>query len=68
MITYPKQVVIEEQGLRDGLQNETTLVPTEKKLALSFLANQQVPRHVKPAFPSMKSRFQFGGGSLGAQH
>ncbi|MEJ2165500.1 MAG: hydroxymethylglutaryl-CoA lyase [Desulfobacterales bacterium] len=33
MISYPQQVVIEEQGLRDGLQNEEKLVPTEKKLA-----------------------------------
>jgi len=34
MINYPKQVVIEEQGLRDGLQNEKALVPKEKKLEL----------------------------------
>jgi hydroxymethylglutaryl-CoA lyase len=34
MTNYPKQVIIEEQGLRDGLQNEKTLVPPEKKLAL----------------------------------
>jgi len=34
MIYYPKQVIIEEQGLRDGLQNEKTLVPHEKKLEL----------------------------------
>ena len=34
MIDYPKEVVIEEQGLRDGLQNEKTFVPTEKKLEL----------------------------------
>jgi hydroxymethylglutaryl-CoA lyase len=31
MIDYPKSVVIEEQGLRDGLQRETKVVPTEKK-------------------------------------
>ncbi|MEJ2099475.1 MAG: hydroxymethylglutaryl-CoA lyase [Desulfobacterales bacterium] len=32
MTNYPKSVVIEEQGLRDGLQSETKVVPTEKKL------------------------------------
>ncbi len=31
---YPTKVIIEEQGLRDGLQSEKALVPTEKKLAL----------------------------------
>jgi hydroxymethylglutaryl-CoA lyase len=31
---YPKEVIIEEQGLRDGLQSEKALVPKEKKLAL----------------------------------
>jgi hydroxymethylglutaryl-CoA lyase len=31
---YPTKVVIEEQGLRDGLQNEARLLPTTKKLAL----------------------------------
>jgi hydroxymethylglutaryl-CoA lyase len=31
-IDYPKSVVIEEQGLRDGLQNEAKVLPTEKKL------------------------------------
>ena len=30
----PEKVVIEEQGPRDGLQSEKTLVPTEKKLEL----------------------------------
>jgi hydroxymethylglutaryl-CoA lyase len=34
MISYPKKVIIEEQGPRDGLQNEKTQVPTGKKLAL----------------------------------
>ncbi|MEJ2731056.1 MAG: hydroxymethylglutaryl-CoA lyase [Deltaproteobacteria bacterium] len=34
MIVYPKSVVIEEQGLRDGLQNEAKVVPTEKKLEI----------------------------------
>ncbi len=34
MMTYPKDVVVEEQGLRDGLQSEKTIVPTEKKLEL----------------------------------
>jgi hydroxymethylglutaryl-CoA lyase len=34
MTTFPATAVIEEQGLRDGLQSEKTFVPTEKKLAL----------------------------------
>ena len=34
MINYPKEVIIEEQGLRDGLQSEKALVPKEKKLEL----------------------------------
>ena len=34
MPDYPKSVVIEEQGLRDGLQNEAELVPTDKKIEI----------------------------------
>jgi hydroxymethylglutaryl-CoA lyase len=34
MISYPREVIIEEQGLRDGLQSEKTIVPTAKKLEL----------------------------------
>jgi hydroxymethylglutaryl-CoA lyase len=34
MPNYPQAVVIEEQGLRDGLQGEKTFVPTAKKLEL----------------------------------
>jgi hydroxymethylglutaryl-CoA lyase len=34
MTEFPKYAVIEEQGLRDGLQSEKTFVPTEKKLEL----------------------------------
>ena len=34
MSTYPQRVVIEEQGLRDGLQPEALIVPTRKKLAI----------------------------------
>lgn len=34
MNNYPKHVIIEEQGLRDGLQSEKVLVPTPEKLAL----------------------------------
>ena len=35
MPDYPKSVVIEEQGLRDGLQNEDLFVPTEKKIGIT---------------------------------
>lgn len=31
---YPEYVVIEEQGLRDGLQSEKSFVPTDKKLEM----------------------------------
>ena len=34
MTAYPSRVVIEEQGLRDGLQSEKTPVPTAKKLEI----------------------------------
>ena len=34
MSMYPQRVVIEEQGLRDGLQPEAAIVPTRKKLEL----------------------------------
>ncbi|MCU0426346.1 MAG: hydroxymethylglutaryl-CoA lyase [Candidatus Kapabacteria bacterium] len=34
MAQLPKHVIIEEQGLRDGLQTETTIVPTEMKLQM----------------------------------
>ena len=34
MVNYPKSVAIEEQGLRDGLQNEARVVPTAKKLEI----------------------------------
>ena len=34
MPDYPKSVVIEEQGLRDGLQGEDKVVPTAKKLEI----------------------------------
>jgi hydroxymethylglutaryl-CoA lyase len=33
MTNYPKKVVIEEQGLRDGFQSEKKLVPLEMKLS-----------------------------------
>jgi len=34
MSIFPKHVVIEEQGLRDGLQSESSLVPTAKKMEI----------------------------------
>ena len=34
MMNLPQQIVIEEQGPRDGLQSEKKQVPTEKKLQL----------------------------------
>jgi len=32
--SYPSNIVIEEQGLRDGLQSEKRFVPTDKKLEI----------------------------------
>ena len=34
MSSYPPKIVIEEQGLRDGLQSERPFIPTNKKLEL----------------------------------
>jgi hydroxymethylglutaryl-CoA lyase len=34
MMNYPESVVIEEQGLRDGLQSEAKVVPTDQKLEI----------------------------------
>ncbi|MBT8371028.1 MAG: hydroxymethylglutaryl-CoA lyase [Deltaproteobacteria bacterium] len=34
MNSYPPKIVIEEQGLRDGLQNQKPIIPTDKKLEL----------------------------------
>lgn len=34
MNSYPQKIVIEEQGLRDGLQSEKPFIPTDKKLEL----------------------------------
>ena len=34
MRTYPPKIVIEEQGLRDGLQGENLLISTARKLEL----------------------------------
>lgn len=34
MTSYPAEIVIEEQGLRDGLQNERQLISTPKKLEI----------------------------------
>jgi hydroxymethylglutaryl-CoA lyase len=34
MVTFPERVVIEEQGLRDGLQPEKVIIPTERKIEL----------------------------------
>ena len=34
MNSYPPNIVIEEQGLRDGLQSEKRFVPTDKKLEI----------------------------------
>jgi hydroxymethylglutaryl-CoA lyase len=34
MNNYPSKIVIEEQGLRDGLQSERQFIPTDKKLEI----------------------------------
>jgi hydroxymethylglutaryl-CoA lyase len=57
---YPNRVIIEEQGLRDGIQNEKKIVPTERKLQLidkliaAGLTHIQVASFVHPkAVPQM---------------
>ena len=55
MTSYPNKVVIEEQGLRDGLQSEKTLVPTAKKLELiDALADAGVRRIQVTSFVNPK--------------
>ena len=45
MNSYPPKVVIEEQGLRDGLQNQKKSVPTAKKLEIvGMLADAGIKR------------------------
>lgn len=45
MPDYPKTVIIEEQGLRDGLQSEAKVVPTVKKMEIiDALINAGVKR------------------------
>ncbi len=47
MRTYPPKIVIEEQGLRDGLQGENLLIPTAKKLELIGAIAKAGLRHVE---------------------
>jgi hydroxymethylglutaryl-CoA lyase len=55
MVDYPKSVVIEEQGLRDGLQSEAKVVPTEKKLeVIDALVNAGVKRIQVASFVNPK--------------
>jgi len=60
MHTYPEAVVIEEQGLRDGIQNERVILPTGLKLEIidqlvaAGLTHLQVASFVHPrAVPQM---------------
>ena len=41
MSSYPPNIVIEEQGLRDGLQSERPFIPTAKKLEIVGLPTGQ---------------------------
>jgi hydroxymethylglutaryl-CoA lyase len=55
MPDYPKSVVIEEQGLRDGFQNEVKAVPTAKKLEIiNALVDAGVKRIQVASFVSSK--------------
>ena len=49
MISYPENVIIEEQGLRDGIQSEKPILPTEKKLALIDQLIAAGLRHIQVA-------------------
>lgn len=60
-MNFPSTVVIEEQGLRDGLQSESVFVPTEKKvdwvhqLVAAGLKRIQVTSFVSPKLvPQMR--------------
>ncbi len=44
MINYPKKVVIEEQGLPDGLQSEKALVPKKKLELINAVVDAGVKR------------------------
>jgi hydroxymethylglutaryl-CoA lyase len=46
---YPSEVIIEEQGLRDGLQSEPILVSTEHKLAAVEVLVQAGVRRIQLA-------------------
>jgi hydroxymethylglutaryl-CoA lyase len=55
MIDYPKSVVIEEQGLRDGLQHEKKVLPTAKKQEIiETLINAGVKRIQVASFVNPK--------------
>lgn len=56
MAAYPKNVIIEEQGLRDGLQSESRIVPTEKKLdTIDALVDAGVKRIQVASFVNPKT-------------
>lgn len=44
---YPQQVTITEVGPRDGLQNESSFVPTEKKVAFVDLLSESGLKHIE---------------------
>ncbi|ASQ46748.1 hydroxymethylglutaryl-CoA lyase [Legionella clemsonensis] len=53
---YPQKVTIVEVGPRDGLQNETSFVPTEIKIELVNLLSQSGLRHIEvTSFVSAKA-------------
>ena len=55
MSTYPPTIVIEEQGLRDGLQGENLLIPTARKLELiEAIANAGLKRIQVTSFVNPK--------------
>ena len=55
MNSYPPNIVIEEQGLRDGLQNEKRSVPTAKKLEIiGMIADAGIKRIQVTSFVNPK--------------
>lgn len=53
---YPQHVTIIEVGPRDGLQNESSFVPTDKKIELINLLSQSGLKHIEvTSFVSAKS-------------
>lgn len=65
MMNYPKEVTIIEVGPRDGLQNESSFVPTQQKIELINLLSQSGLKHIEvTSFVSEKAIPQLADNDL----